>query len=111
MDFFSALRISASGLSVQRTRVNLATSNLANAETTRGADGQPYRRLDPVLEAAPFDIGLAGGDPEGPMGVRVAEIGRTRAPGGWSTAPTIPMRTPTDSSSSPTSIRSTRWST
>lgn len=81
MDFFSALRISASGLSVQRTRVNLATSNLANAETTRGADGQPYRRLDPVLEAAPFDIGLAGGDPEGPMGVRVAEIRQDPGPG------------------------------
>ena len=41
-DFLSALRISGSALSAQRTRVNLASSNLANAESTRGPDGQPY---------------------------------------------------------------------
>ena len=35
MDFLTALRISGAGLGVERTRVNLATSNLANAETTR----------------------------------------------------------------------------
>lgn len=80
MDFTNALRISASGLSVQRTRVNLATSNLANAETTRGVDGQPYKRLDPVLEAVPFDEALAAGD-EGPMGVQVAEIAADQGPG------------------------------
>jgi flagellar basal-body rod protein FlgC len=51
MDFLSALRISASGLAAERTRVNLASSNLANAESTRGPDGKPYKRLDPVLEA------------------------------------------------------------
>ena len=57
MDFLSALRISASGLSAERTRVNLAASNLANAESTRGPDGKPYRRLDPVL-AARFEADL-----------------------------------------------------
>ena len=54
MDFLTALRISGSGLSVERTRVNLASSNLANAETTRTAAGGPYRRLDPVIQAVPF---------------------------------------------------------
>jgi flagellar basal-body rod protein FlgC len=54
MDFLTALRISGSGLSVERTRVNLASSNLANAETTRTAAGGPYQRLDPVIQALPF---------------------------------------------------------
>jgi flagellar basal-body rod protein FlgC len=54
MDFLTALRISGSGLSVERTRVNLASSNLANAETTRTAAGGPYKRLDPVIQALPF---------------------------------------------------------
>jgi flagellar basal-body rod protein FlgC len=73
MDFLSALRISASGLSAERVRVNLAASNLANAESTRGPNGRPYRRLDPVLEATSFEgeLGAAG---SGPVGVRVAGI-------------------------------------
>src|SRR6185295_14335370 len=54
MDFLTALRISGAGLGVERTRVNLATSNLANAETTRTAAGGPYQRLDPVIQAVPF---------------------------------------------------------
>jgi flagellar basal-body rod protein FlgC len=62
MDFLTALRISGSGLSVERTRVNLASSNLANAETTRTAAGGPYKRLDPVIQAIPFApaLGEAG---------------------------------------------------
>jgi flagellar basal-body rod protein FlgC len=79
MDFLSALRVSASGLSAERVRVNLAASNLANAETTRGPDGKPYRRLDPVLESVPFEEAL-GGAP-GLSGVRVAEIAKDEGPG------------------------------
>jgi len=73
MDFLSALRVSATGLAAERVRVNVAASNLANAETTRGPDGKPYRRLDPVLEATPFEG--APGDP-GPelVGVKVAQV-------------------------------------
>jgi flagellar basal-body rod protein FlgC len=86
MDFLSALRISASGLAAERLRVNLASSNLANAETTRGPDGQPYKRLDPVLEAVPFGDALAGagagpGGGAAPMGVRVAEVRQDAGPG------------------------------
>jgi flagellar basal-body rod protein FlgC len=79
VDFLSALRVSASGLSAERVRVNLASSNLANAETTRGPDGKPYQRLDPVLEAVPFDEAL-GAAPE-LSGVRVAEIAKDQSPG------------------------------
>ncbi len=54
MDFFSALAISGSGLSAERARVNAAASNLANAESTRGPNGQPYRRIDPVFQSSSF---------------------------------------------------------
>ena len=45
---FTALEVAGSGLSAERGRMNIIASNLANARTTRGADGQPYRRIDPV---------------------------------------------------------------
>lgn len=48
---FSGLNISASGLRAQRMRQNAISSNLANAETTRTAEGGPYRRQFVVLEA------------------------------------------------------------
>ena len=54
MDFFTALNVSSSGLSAQRTRINVASSNLANVETTRAADGGPYKRREVVLAAVPF---------------------------------------------------------
>jgi flagellar basal-body rod protein FlgC len=57
---FSALEVSASGLTAERTRMNTIASNLANAHTTRTADGTPYRRIDPVFEAAMLDRSQAG---------------------------------------------------
>ncbi len=80
MDFLSALRVSSAGLAVERVRVNLASSNLANAESTRGPDGKPYKRLDPVLEAVPFEQSLGQLEPE-LSGVRIAEIAKDDGPG------------------------------
>ena len=51
MDFFTAMEVSASGLGAERTRMNVASSNLANASTTRSAGGGPYRRKDVVLSS------------------------------------------------------------
>jgi flagellar basal-body rod protein FlgC len=48
---FRSLAIAASGLSAQRQRMETVASNIANAETTRGPDGAPYRRRVTVLEA------------------------------------------------------------
>ena len=36
--------VAASGMAAQRLRVQLIAANVANAETTRSADGGPYRR-------------------------------------------------------------------
>lgn len=51
MDFFDALHTSSSGMSAQRLRMNLISSNLANTNTTRTEDGGPYRRKDAVFAA------------------------------------------------------------
>jgi len=48
---FSGLNISASGMRAQRIRQNCIASNLANAETTRTAEGGPYRRQFVVFGA------------------------------------------------------------
>lgn len=47
---FSSIRISASGLRGQRTKMDVVARNLANAETTKTADGTPYRRQRAVFE-------------------------------------------------------------
>jgi len=52
---FSAMEVAASGLSAERSRMNIVAGNLANARTTRTAEGGPYRRLDPVFAAKPVD--------------------------------------------------------
>jgi flagellar basal-body rod protein FlgC len=51
MDFFSAMRVSASGLEAQTRRMNTISSNIANAETTQTEEGGPYKRKDPVFTA------------------------------------------------------------
>jgi flagellar basal-body rod protein FlgC len=48
---FRPLDISASGLSAQRLRMETIATNIANAETTRGPTGVPYRRRVVALEA------------------------------------------------------------
>ncbi len=50
---FSAMETAASGLTAERGRMNVIASNLANARTTRGADGLPFKRLDPVFSSRP----------------------------------------------------------
>jgi flagellar basal-body rod protein FlgC len=46
-----AINASASALDAQRARMEVAVSNMANAESTRGPDGQPYRRREVVLQS------------------------------------------------------------
>ena len=55
MDFMTAMDISASGLSADRTRINTIAMNLANAKTTRTATGGPYRRRTVVQAATDVD--------------------------------------------------------
>jgi flagellar basal-body rod protein FlgC len=69
----SAISAAASALRAERVRIETSVSNIANAETTRGADGQPYRRKDVVLASDPvnsFDSILGSAS----MGVKVAAV-------------------------------------
>lgn len=71
VDFFAAMEVSASGLSAERTRMNVAASNLANAQTTQAAGGGPYKRRDVVMRS----VALPTPDPTAPVnGVEVAQI-------------------------------------
>ena len=55
MDFLTAMDISASGLTADRTRINTIAMNLANAKTTRTPYGGPYRRRTVVQAATDVD--------------------------------------------------------
>jgi flagellar basal-body rod protein FlgC len=69
-----AISASASALTAQRARMEVAVSNLANAESTHGPDGLPYRRRDVVLSAAPIDSFDAAMGKADAVGVRVAAV-------------------------------------
>ncbi|MCQ2950138.1 flagellar basal body rod protein FlgC [Helicobacter pylori] len=53
--FLSSFDISGYGLSAQRLRTNLISSNIANANTTRTSEGGPYRRQEAVFKAFDFN--------------------------------------------------------
>jgi flagellar basal-body rod protein FlgC len=53
MDFFTAMNVSSAAMSAERTRMNLISGNLANANSTRTAEGGPYKRKDAVFTATP----------------------------------------------------------
>lgn len=54
MSFIPAFKVSASGLAAQKIKMDLASTNLANAQTTRGPDGKAYRKAIPIFEAVPL---------------------------------------------------------
>lgn len=81
MSMFSAFNINASGLTAQRYRMDVISENVANASTTRTADGTPYRRkvvtfeekggqtaFSRVLGQAAYNHGYSG------QGVKVAGV-------------------------------------
>lgn len=64
MNVFDTMNILATGLSAERVRINVTTSNLANAQTTRTDEGGPYKRRDPIFTAGSpdplsFDMAMA----------------------------------------------------
>ena len=71
MALFSILDISASALSAQSQRINVAASNLANADSVAGPDGETYRAKQVVFESRMR---------EGIGGVSTAEVVESGAP-------------------------------
>ena len=84
MSLFGGLEISASALTAERLRMDVVAENLANAQTTRGADGQPYRRKEVVLQerAGSFGASLSAAMNDGRRagGVEVAGIAEDQTP-------------------------------
>jgi len=68
-DFLTGMRISSSGMTAQRMRMNAISSNIANINTTQTPEGGPYRRKDVVFEsmtdAKNFGEIISGTDPKG----------------------------------------------
>ena len=84
MGLFSSIAIASTGMSAERLRTDVIADNIANVNTTRTADGGPFRRSRVVLRPRadqpswrlPFlpDILDSGGG----KGVRVVEVQKDR---------------------------------
>ena len=70
-NLFSGMRASSSGLTAERTRMDIIAENIANARTTRTPGGGPYRRR--LVQFEPILRKVAGGGTE-VTGVRAARI-------------------------------------
>jgi flagellar basal-body rod protein FlgC len=88
VSLFGGLDVSASALTAQRLRMDVTAENLANAQTTKGADGQPYRRKEVVLReisqggfGAQLTAAMGTGAKSRPGGVEVAEIASDQTAG------------------------------
>ncbi len=90
MGMFDAINASASGMTAERARIDVVSENLANANSSRGVNGQPYRRKEVVLQTAPaggFGGALAAARTQmaqgsaQPAGVKVAAIVQDGGPG------------------------------
>jgi flagellar basal-body rod protein FlgC len=101
MSFFKTMNISATGLTAQRLRMDTIAENIANVNTTRTADGGPYRRktvlFEEIRDTDPFSLvfnqvfGAGNRDHalQG-MGVRVTNIVEDDSPGLLTYDPTHP---------------------
>lgn len=72
MSDFRIFSIAGSALTAQSARLNAVASNLANADSVAGSDGQPYRAKQVVFKATPVE---GGG-----LGVRVTQVVDSAAP-------------------------------
>jgi len=78
MSSFSIFQIAGSALTAQSQRMNVSASNLANANSVTGPDGEPYRAREVVFELAP--VAGAAGSAADIGGVRVAQVVENDAP-------------------------------
>lgn len=83
---FGSLEISTSGMIAQRTRLEVASANIANQSSVLDAQGRvnPYQRRFAVLAAGSGagggGVGAGANAENAALGVRVAQIGIDRTP-------------------------------
>lgn len=84
MGIDSSLALSASGLEVQRQRMNVIASNLANVNSSKSVDGGPFRRRDLLVRSAPvgqpFRNMLDAAVRQEPPGVQAVRVVEDRRP-------------------------------
>ena len=89
MSLFSAFRIAGSGATAQGQRLNAVASNLANADSAAGPDGQTYKPRQVVFESF-----QAADAPQGAHGVRVRQVSTDESPPRRLHDPKHPMADP-----------------
>ena len=72
MSLFTGMNILGQGMAAERMRLNVTSSNLANANTTRTAEGGAYRRKDPVF--ASQEVSANATDPAFEQALRGVEV-------------------------------------
>ena len=91
MGLFDSINAAGSALTAERLRMDVTAENLANAQSTRGADGQPYRRKEVILQqkggndfGSTLNAAMGGGRPNGSSadagGVEVGGIVEDQTP-------------------------------
>ena len=82
MDIMTSMKIGASALKAQRTRLNTVSTNIANIETTRTPEGGPFRKREVVFQSTTkgFAEQLGASQRDGIAGVKVAQIRVDQSP-------------------------------
>lgn len=70
MALFNVFDIASSGMTAQSMRLNVVASNMANADSVTGSDGQPYRAKQVIFQAQPLSASM----PKGVSGVSVTKV-------------------------------------
>jgi flagellar basal-body rod protein FlgC len=78
MNLISGIDAISGALNAQKTRLDIVAQNIANAQTTRGADGQPYQRRVVSFETQLLNQQTAG---QSLQTVKVAQISTDKTPG------------------------------
>ena len=86
MAMYSIFNTAGSAMSAQSQRMNVAASNMANADSVAGPDGEPYRAKQVM-----FELQAEAGSGSGIGGVRVSDVVEDQAPFREEYNPSHPM--------------------
>ena len=85
MSMFSIFSVSGSAVSAESQRLNVVASNLANADSMAGPDGQSYKAKQVVFQTVPMDQN------DTTAGVKVSQVTENNAPGRREFNPNHPL--------------------
>ncbi len=88
MNIISGIDVTSGALTAQKTRLDIVAQNIANAQTTRGPDGQPYQRKIVSFETELLRSTKTGG--AALQSVHVSGISADKTPGARVYDPTHP---------------------